>query len=529
MPINIVIFLKLLSDCYPLKTGPRFSDTFLVQGLRHYSPHSSYKGYLVIIRQNPWSPGPITDALTAQKNDVLPEKNEILSENVLITCCEQLFHDLSPYVPMIYVQNVSFQSGLFENILYDLWERLQAWLQSLNEISLTCKNYQTLIDACDNFIAEPVALINHHFCYVAYSKKLSEKRGYIEKFVNTSNTVSIDITTQLIVNPEYKQLISKQGVFEFMDDYHFIACNIFSENIAVGRLISICTEKPDIDNYQKQIIALLAPYIEKMYSRNGTFFLEEPTLTKLHQLLLKSLENANVSKQDWVPLASGLDWSTDDIYQIVCIRPTFRYEKNLYPNYLCPQIEQRWPFSAAVVFNNNLVVLINQSHASPDYTQELAYFLRDNLMCAGASRSFDDLAKIPDAFSQSSQALTLGLSKNPHFWFHSFDSYAFDYLLSRAQAGYEAKQICHPALLKLLAHDKHCGSQYYETLYAWFKNRFNSVAAAKELFIHRTTFIKRMEHIREITGADFDDWDTLVYLALSFRLFDLEAQAQQTP
>ena len=158
MPINIVIFLKLLSDCCPIKTGPRFSDTFLVQGLRHYSPRSSYKGYLVIIRQNPWPPGPITDALTAQKNDVLPEKNEILSENVLITCCEQLFHALSPYVPMIYVQNVSFQPGLFENILYDLWERLQVWLQSLNEISLTCKNYQTLIDACDNIIAEPVAV-----------------------------------------------------------------------------------------------------------------------------------------------------------------------------------------------------------------------------------------------------------------------------------------------------------------------------------------------------------------------------------
>ena len=382
----------------------------------------------------------------------------------------------------------------------ELWDWLQAWDQRLGEISLTQKNFQMLIDACDTMVEEPLALINHHFSYVAYSQKLSQKRGYIKKFVNESNTVAIDITTQLIVNPEYQRIAKKRGVFEFMDDYHFIACNIFSEHTYVGRLISICTENPQIDIYQRQIIAHLAPYVEKMYCQNGTFFLEKPSLTRLHQLLLKSAGEGTPAGE-WKPWLPGLGWKSDDDYLIICIRPTFRYEKNLYPDYLCPQIEHRWPFCLAVVFRDDLTVLVNQSRSRTEYTQELAYFLRDNLMCAEVSRSFTDLSKINTAYRQSTQALSLGLHKNPHYWYHRFDDYAFDYILKHARSDYEAGQICHPALLKLHRHDHTSGSQYYETLQAWFLHRFNSVAAAKALFIHRTTFIKRMEHIHHISPS----------------------------
>lgn len=506
MSINLLIFLKLLSQHYAIHAGPLCSENIRLRGVRRYIPGCSYQALLLIA-----APGDFLDM------DV-QLKDPGLSHNVVITRDPWLFSILEKKAPAILAADGPAPTEAFENSLWDLWEQLSGWLDLLNNISLTQKSFQQLIDACDEMVAEPVALINQHFCYVAYSQKLSAQRGYVEKFVNESNTVSMDITTQLIVNPEYGDLAQKQGVFEFMDDYHFIACNIFSENTCVGRLISICTEKPDIDAYQKQIIALLAPYVEKMYRQNGTFFLEEPAMPRLHQLLLQSLQSDGVTAADWIPLIGGLGWKADHSYQLMSIRPTFRYEKNLYPDYICPQIEQQWPFSIAVVLDGSLMVLINQSRARQDYTQELSYFLRDNLMCAGVSRSFMDLSRIRAACRQSAQALALGQRKNPHFWYHSFDDYAFDHILEHAHSDYEPTQICHPGLLLLLGHDKASGSQYYETLRAWFQHRFNSVAAAKALYIHRTTFIKRMEHIKELTQIDFEDWDTIVYLTLSFKL-----------
>lgn len=43
-------------------------------------------------------------------------------------------------------------------------------------------------------------------------------------------------------------------------------------------------------------------------------------------------------------------------------------------------------------------------------------------------------------------------------------------------------------------------------------------AAAEKLYIHRTTFCRRMDKIRELTGIDLDHADTILLLQLSFSL-----------
>ena len=42
--------------------------------------------------------------------------------------------------------------------------------------------------------------------------------------------------------------------------------------------------------------------------------------------------------------------------------------------------------------------------------------------------------------------------------------------------------------------------------------------AAEKLYIHRSTFINRMERILELTHLNLADYDTRLYLELSFRL-----------
>ena len=42
--------------------------------------------------------------------------------------------------------------------------------------------------------------------------------------------------------------------------------------------------------------------------------------------------------------------------------------------------------------------------------------------------------------------------------------------------------------------------------------------AANKLYIHRSTFINRMERITELTRLNLENYDTRLYLELSFRL-----------
>ena len=43
-------------------------------------------------------------------------------------------------------------------------------------------------------------------------------------------------------------------------------------------------------------------------------------------------------------------------------------------------------------------------------------------------------------------------------------------------------------------------------------------AAAEKLYIHRTTFCRRMNQIRRLTGLNMSDRDTVLTLLLSYRM-----------
>ena len=61
-------------------------------------------------------------------------------------------------------------------------------------------------------------------------------------------------------------------------------------------------------------------------------------------------------------------------------------------------------------------------------------------------------------------------------------------------------------------------TSYYLTLFTYFEQQFNMSQAASQMYIHRSTFINRMERIQELTHLNLDDYDTRLYLELSFRL-----------
>ena len=63
-------------------------------------------------------------------------------------------------------------------------------------------------------------------------------------------------------------------------------------------------------------------------------------------------------------------------------------------------------------------------------------------------------------------------------------------------------------------------TEYYNTLLTYFNCRFNAVAASKQLYIQRSTFLYRMDKIQDLINIDFSDESELLYLSLSFRLLE---------
>ena len=56
------------------------------------------------------------------------------------------------------------------------------------------------------------------------------------------------------------------------------------------------------------------------------------------------------------------------------------------------------------------------------------------------------------------------------------------------------------------------------------ESQLNAVQTAKKLFIHRSTFLYRMEKIEELVKLDLNDYDTLLYVMMTFRILEQEEQ-----
>jgi DNA-binding PucR family transcriptional regulator len=85
--------------------------------------------------------------------------------------------------------------------------------------------------------------------------------------------------------------------------------------------------------------------------------------------------------------------------------------------------------------------------------------------------------------------------------------------------------ICAPGLLKLQEYDREHNTELYRTLFVYLKNNLRVVHAARELFIHRSTFLYRLERIQKITGLSIEN-DDQWYLLLSFKLLASPCQSE---
>jgi sugar diacid utilization regulator len=87
-----------------------------------------------------------------------------------------------------------------------------------------------------------------------------------------------------------------------------------------------------------------------------------------------------------------------------------------------------------------------------------------------------------------------------------------------------ATMVCAPEVLALKNYDRKHNTIYYETLYSYLRNNQRPVQTIKELNIHRSTLIYRLEKIQKITGLDTVNFDNQWYLLLSYKLLDHAAR-----
>ncbi len=204
---------------------------------------------------------------------------------------------------------------------------------------------------------------------------------------------------------------------------------------------------------------------------------------------------------------------------LYCAQP---HNSELFNNHQMASLRKSYPGSVSVVYQNNIVLLLNQDQPvllNEDTTAALARFARRNQLKVSLSQPFADILKINIFYEQAIHTLELSdLRSADQVLFFSTEALP-NYLFSKCSYA-ELETGIHHHIFQLQDYDREYHTEFVATLRALLDNDRNAARAAEALHIHRSTFFYRIKKMEELLGISMTDSHLLFLYELSLKIWD---------
>lgn len=347
---------------------------------------------------------------------------------------------------------------------------------------------------------------------------------YINNYVLKTNTVlppeEINI---LISDTEYNrasEAIEPSFYSGSLYGFRTLFYNIRVDGVFVARICvdEVITPFTDRDF---ALIKILGHYLgkgiskEKFYSFNRFKDLD----SILHSLLLHRL----LPEKKIDLLLKHFHWNMNDSYVCLILKLRTRDDTSSALEPLAFSLGQMLSSECYTIYSGSIVFICNLTKLQMTDDQLLAFLLpnlRDNLLTASMSADYSDFKELYYYYSQAETAYLIGCSKHPTKWYFRFEDYQMDFLIHKVMKKTVPGALIPKGLKQLMAHDKKKNSGYTELLRTYLDHERNIADTIRAAYIHRNTFLYRIQKIQEILQMDLEDPDVRLTLQLAFRIMD---------
>ena len=403
------------------------------------------------------------------------------------------------------------------NRIQELFDKCDRWNQKLMELQMEDGSIHQMLEISYPIFSNPLLVQNLDFTTIA-SCHIPE----------TSDTVpsltlyqGMDFINTMKQDAQFNKVREWNDVFFFPDHItglRSLNLNIKKYNRTAFRIIIPEQETP-FRSYDSGLLKHLGSYVEYALLHN---VMQKPRKDKtLHSILMNLLSNRNA---DYIAISGQLTscgWSSEHTYLCLTLQITYLDVQNLTVNSICEYIENVIPGSCAFSYKDHIAAYVNLNMFGgtvDDISEKLIYFIRDSFLKLSFSNTMDGHMHLRRQYIQASAAQSIGNKHHPYLWIHHFSQLALPYIFHQATVQIPGTMLCHEKLVKLQEHDRDQGTEYMKTLEVYLHNNLNAVKSARELFIHRSTFLYRLEKICKILDSELTDYEELLYLMISFYL-----------
>lgn len=415
-----------------------------------------------------------------------------------------------------------------EELVLDLY----SWDREMTEGVYKDEDVKHFLSLGQAFLHKNYAIVDFDMNYMyvteSYRRTHQIEEGRVDK----------EVFQSLIIHKKFHDVAYLKKpfyyVFEEQEVVNYCA-NIFVDNQYIARVVM---DLPDgrqrLSAGEEELFSLYAGHVQDMF-RYGKLIPGKHQNDRLHNLCRQMIQGDEPEQETVQKTIGRYGWKIEEEYLVVVIR--FFEEKGWDAQlkttlpFLAVQLEQEWMGSCAVRSESEIILILNceicmnrgkgkkdiQS-AYGDLLQKMAYFVRDNVCRAGVSPVFHNFMELKQAGEAAREALRIGMVQEPELWYHLFDEIRLPYYIEQIRRELPDSMLVHPAVGVLDEYDRSQGTELALTLETFLESGMNMTKASERLYIHRTTFCRRMDHIRKLTGVNLEDPDTILSLQISYRI-----------
>lgn len=249
------------------------------------------------------------------------------------------------------------------------------------------------------------------------------------------------------------------------------------------------------------------------------------------QLMVDLLEKRVDNLQLLRNRSHNIGWIFAKYLFVLVIKPVSHFLVGEQLSKIRKRLTEFRPLNNCLVYDRSIVVIINKNSDTPynENTQvQLLALLKEFNLCCGLSQCSTTMLDTAKLYKQSLQAIKLGLLVQPGVYIYNYTNYALYDFFDNCLQNDNISSYYHPSIDTLKAYDEKHNSMLLGTMHNYINNQRNQNETAKQMYIHRSTLIYRLNKIEQITNIDFNDINTVFHLELSFKLLEFDKQFNST-
>lgn len=424
---------------------------------------------------------------------------------------------LYPYAPV--------EKAQLLNILLDTFEKFNNWEITLHDCLNTQSPLQDIGDCSLLFFKNPVSVSTNSFQFLCYYELPKPKNLRLFNESDRNSFLSDEEVNELLLHPDFSKTWDSErpDYFSSIDQMtRCIYCNIKLGGENKARLVMSEFDNPLRDS-ALAIIYIFSKFAAKILAGDNHLYLNNHP-AYFDKNIMALIHEEPYDKQQLEKILPIYGWHIDDTYYCLKILSPADQQVGSITN-ACQRLEKLVKGSCALADDGAILFLINLTFiqkSKEDINAQIVVHLREFLLKAGISTEFQSLTSLPQYYKQADIALRLGSKYEGMRWTHPFEQYALRYVADECTKVLQPETLCIQGLRKLMEYDREKNRNYTDTLRVYLENNMNVAVTIRKIYMQRATFLYQLKKIEEISGLNLKDYNTRLYLMLSYLLLDKE-------